>query len=421
MKIAKIHSRQILDSLGNPTVEVDLTLENGIVASASVPSGASTGIHEAVELRDGEDSFRGKSVLKAVENINQEIFSCLKGEEIEDQGKIDQLLIDLDGTLKKERLGANAILGVSMAACRAGASLKKVPLFSYIGTLSGNQQFKMPRPMMLMVEGGKHGNFATDIQEFMIIPSEKRSSSFKDVLEAGVKIFYILEEILRKKGYSTGLGFEGAFCPQEISSNEEGLSLLVEAIEKAGFKLRQDFLIAIDFASSQFYEDGRYVLKSEGSKTYSPKEWTDKIIDWTKNYPIFSLEDVHQEDLWQEWVSFTALLGHTHQIVGDDLVTTNIQRIKKAMETRAINAVLIKLNQIGTVSETLDAIALTKREGWQSIISHRAGETNDDFIADLSVGSGSEQVKFGGLNRGERIAKYNRLLNIEQKLIDKDY
>ncbi|OGE31662.1 phosphopyruvate hydratase [Candidatus Daviesbacteria bacterium RIFCSPHIGHO2_01_FULL_44_29] len=416
MKILNIQARQILDSLGIPTLEVKLTLANGLAALSSVPSGASTGRNEAVELRDGEKTWGGKSVLQAVKNVNEEIFSKLAGEDVTDQRKIDQLMIDLDGTKNKQRLGANAILGVSMAVCKAAATFGNIPLFTYIGSLMNNQQFITPLPLILMLEGGKHGNFVTDIQEFMIIPTENRFDSFASTLEAGIKIFYCLQEILKEKGYSTGLGFEGAFCPQELSSNEEALQLLTQGIEKAGLIPGQDFSIALDFASSQFYQSGKYILKSEDGKTYQPKDWTDKIASWVNDYPIFSLEDAHQEDLWQEWTDLTDQLGQTHQVVGDDLVTTNIQRIKQAIDTKAINAVLIKPNQIGTVTETLEAITLTKQAGWPSIISHRAGETNDDFIADLCVGTGSEQCKFGGLNRGERIAKYNRLLEIEEQL-----
>lgn len=426
MKITNVHARQILDSRGLPTVEVDVVLENEILARAAVPSGVSAGSHEAVELRDGDlNLYNGKSVLKAVGNINGEIAEKLTGADSLEQRKIDQIMIDLDGTEKKSRLGANSILAVSMAVCRAAAISQKTELFSYIGGLAGQSDFQMPRPMILMLEGGKHGNFATDIQEFMIIP-KANFGKFSSVLEAATIIFHTLEKKLKSKNYSTGLGLEGGFCPKEIGSNEEAFEILVEAISSSGFTAGTDFQIAVDLASSEFFENetadllpgsGEYILKSEGGKKYLPKEWTEKIIAWTKKYPIYSLEDPHQEDLWNDWSDLTEKLHDFHQIVGDDLVTTNSQRIKQAIKQCAINAVLIKLNQIGTVSETLEAIKLTHQAKMTSIVSHRAGETNDDFIADFCIGTGSEQCKFGGVSRGERIAKYNQLLRIEEVLI----
>lgn len=420
MKISKIHARQILDSRGIPTVEVDVTLDNGNTATASVPSGTSTGTHEAVELRDGDKSlFNGKSVLKAIENVNVTINKALSGEDAANQEKIDEMMIALDGTENKSNLGSNSILGVSIAICKAIAKSRNMPVYQYIGELSQNHSFGIPYPMVLMLEGGKHGNFATDIQEFMVIPQTDRFNRFQETLEATVKIFYCLEELLKKRNYSTGVGFEGAFCPKELSSNEEALQLLIEAIKAAEFQPEQDFSIAVDIASSEFFKNGKYILESEERKSYDPKEWTDKLIQWTKNYPITSVEDPHQEDLWESWTEITTQLGQTHQIVGDDLVVTNLQRIKKAIDKKAINAVLIKLNQTGTVTETLRAIALTKQAGWMSIVSHRSGETNDDFIADLAVGAGVSQCKFGGVQRGERISKYNRLLRIEEETLSR--
>lgn len=418
MKIKQIKARQILDALGRPTVEVDLILADGTFSRASVPSGTSTGSHEAVEKRDKNSKiFDGQSVVGAVDNINCDISQYLIGREIDSQTQIDQLLIDFDGTENKSKLGANAILGVSLAFCKATAQSEKIPLFSYLAQLADSNP-AIPLPMILMIEGGKHGNFATDIQEFMIVPNGNRFSNFTAILDAATKIFLTLGGILDKNNYSVGLGFEGGFCPREITSNEEALQLLLEAIKQAGFEPAQDFMLALDFASSEFYQDGEYILQSENSKAYSPKDWTNKIVTWCKNYPLFSLEDVHQEDLWQDWSHLTSQLGSTHQIVGDDLVTTNIKRIKQAEKEKAINAVLIKLNQIGTVTETLEAISLTKKFGWTPIISHRSGETADDFIADLAVGTSTPQCKFGGLNRGERIAKYNQLLRIEGQLKD---
>jgi len=416
MKISNIFGRQILDSKGTPTVEVEITLDNGVVALAAVPSGASTGSHEAVELRDEDNLFEGKSVLTAVKNINKIIAPEIINLQSLDQKLVDQKLIDLDGTKNKSKLGANSLLGVSIAVCKAAALSQDISLHLYIGQISNNSKFKIPRPMILMLEGGKHGNFATDIQEFMLMPKDDRFENFTKVMEVNQKIFKNLEKNLSEKGYSTGVGLEGAFCPKELSSNEEAFELLVESIERSGFKPSKDFEIAIDFASSEFFLDGNYILKSEDNKKYTSNEWSEKIISWTNKYPIFSIEDPHQEDLWEEWSSLNQRIGSTHQIVGDDLVTTNPERIKQAIEKKAINSVLIKLNQIGTVTETLEAVALTKEAGWTPIISHRSGETNDDFIADFAVGVDAPQCKFGGLSRGERISKYNKLLKIEEQL-----
>src|SRR3989344_3934804 len=389
MKIAKIFARQILDSRGIPTIEVDAVLENGIIGRAAVPSGASTGIHEAVELRDSDSKM---GVGKAVENVNQEIAAKIIGMEIEDQGKIDQILIEIDGTENKSRLGEN------------------------IGTLSLNRSFSIPQPMILLMEGGKHGNWATDIQEYMVMPGRNSNLKFEETLYSAHKIFQALEKILIEKEYSTGVGFEGGFCPRELKSNEEALELIIKAIEKAGYKAGEDFVLAIDFAASEFYRDGIYLLKSENEKKYTAQEWKEKVIEWTKNYPIYSIEDVFAEDEWSDWTSITSGIGKDYQIIGDDLTTTNPSRIKKAIDTKAINGVIIKLNQIGTVSETIEAVNLLKQAGLQTIVSHRAGETNDYFIADFAVGAGAAQCKFGGPNRGERLAKYNELLRIEELL-----
>ena len=413
MKIAKIFARQILDSRGIPTIEVDAVLENDIIGRAAVPSGASTGTHEAVELRDSDSKM---GVGKAVENVNQEIAAKIIGMEIEDQGKIDQILIEIDGTENKSRLGANAMLGVSMAVCKAASYATKQRLFEYIGTLSLNRSFSIPQPMILLMEGGKHGNWATDIQEYMVMPGRNSNLKFEETLYSAHKIFQALEKILIEKEYSTGVGFEGGFCPRELKSNEEALELIIKAIEKAGYKAGEDFVLAIDFAASEFYRDGIYLLKSENEKKYTAQEWKEKVIEWTKNYPIYSIEDVFAEDEWSDWTSITSGIGKDYQIIGDDLTTTNPSRIKKAIDTKAINGVIIKLNQIGTVSETIEAVNLLKQAGLQTIVSHRAGETNDYFIADFAVGVGASQCKFGGPNRGERLAKYNELLRIEELL-----
>lgn len=415
MTISKVYARQILDSRGIPTVEVDLTLENGICQRAAVPSGASTGSHEAVELRDADnDHYHGKSVFKAVSHVNQLIAPKIEGQNVFDQKTIDDILIELDGTENKRSLGANAILGVSVAVCKAGAKAKKMPLYRYIAELFENKTFVMPRAMILLMEGGKHGNWSTDIQEYMVLPFEGAFATFAQTLEAGVSVFYALEGILSDMGYATGVGFEGAFCPKELSSNEEAFEIILKAIKKAGYSSDQ-FGLAVDGAASEFFENGHYILRSEGNKIITPRQWSDRIISWVSSFPIVSLEDMHQEELWEEWAHLKKKLANK-QIVGDDLVTTNVYRIQKAIDEKSINSVLIKPNQIGTVTETFEAIRLTKTTGFIPIISHRGGETNDDFVADLAVGTGASQVKFGGPDRGERLAKYNQLLRIEELL-----
>ncbi|MFC1710972.1 phosphopyruvate hydratase [Patescibacteria group bacterium] len=417
MKIVNLHARQILDSKGLPTVEAEVTLENGIKALGQVPAGASTGSTEAVELRDGDKSrYFGKGVLKAVENIKGPIKDALIGQDAYLQEKIDELMIKIDGTDNKENLGANSIVAVSMAVCRAAARSQKTPLYKYFGQLSGNKQFKLPQPQILILEGGKHGNWSTDIQEYMIVPQKEKFVKFSAILQAGVEVYYALEKILDEKGYATGVGSEGAFMPKEIKSNEEAFQLIMLAVEKAGYKMPADIAIATDGAASEFYKNGHYVLKSEGNIKLNPEEWTEKIVNWTKKYPIWSLEDMHQEEDWDQWVNLTSQVGKSIQVVGDDLLTTNVVRIKKAISKKAVNSVLIKLNQIGTVTETIKAIKLADSAGFTTVISHRGGETNDDIIADLVVGTSSYQCKFGGPNRGERLAKYNRLLRIEEEL-----
>lgn len=416
-KIKSIHAREILDSKGHPTVEVEVSLEDGTVALAGVPSGASTGTTEAVELRDKDPKrYRGKGVLRAVNNVNTKIAKVLIGKDPCNQKLIDRLMIELDGTENKANLGGNAIVGVSMAVCRAAAHSQKIPLFKYFGQLLGNESFVLPQPQILILEGGKHGNWSTDIQEYFVIPKKEVFTTFSERLRVGAEIFHSLEKILKDKGFGTGVGYEGAFCPKEISSNEEAFGLIIEATGRAGYKLPDEVVLGVDAASSEFFKDGKYILKSEGGLKLTPREWTRKIIEWTKKYPIWSMEDMHAEEDWDEWISFTSKLGNKIQIVGDDLLTTNVRRIQKAIDLKAVNSVLIKLNQIGTVTETLEAIKLSDQAGFTTVISHRGGETNDDMIADLVVGTTSWQSKFGGPDRGERLAKYNRLLRIEEEL-----
>jgi len=423
MKIRDVQAREILDSKGQPTVEAEVLLENGLTALGQVPSGASTGAAEAVELRDGNlQRYQGKGVLKAVENIKTSIKKLLVGQNVYNQEKIDRLMIGADGTANKAKLGANAIVGVSMAVCRAAAQAQKIPLYQYFGQLQGNKKFYLPQPMILILEGGKHGNWSTDCQEYFIIPRRDKFASFKEMLRAGSEIFHSLGKILDDKGYALGVGYEGAFMPREMKSNEEAFQLMIKAIEKASYKTPDQVLLGIDAAASEFYQktdasgsQGHYVLRSEGGSRLAPREWTRKVIAWTKKYPLWCLEDVHAEEDWEEWVYFTKEIGQNHQIVGDDLLTTNVNRIQQAIDKKAVNSVLIKLNQIGTVTETMEAIKLSDKAGFTTVISHRGGETNDDMIADLAVGSTSWQSKFGGPDRGERLAKYNRLLQIEEK------
>jgi enolase len=417
MKIAAVTAREILDSKGYPTVEVEVKLEDGIIALGGVPSGASTGAAEALELRDGDKNrYFGKGVLKAIENVKGPIRQTLIGQDAYNQRKIDQLLIDLDGTENKSKLGGNATTGVSMAVCRAGARSQKIPLWQYFGQLSGNSRFELPQPLVLVLEGGKHGAWSTDCQEYFVIPKKEVFSTFQERIRVGAEIFQALEKLLEEKGYATGVGFEGAFMPKEMKSNEESFELMMQATEKAGYKLPDQVVLGIDGASSEFYQDGKYTLKSEGGTVLSREEWLEKVVGWTKEYPLWSMEDMFAEEDWESWMEFTKKVGDRIQVVGDDLLTTNVKRIQKAIDQKACNSVLIKLNQIGTVSETLDAIALADKAGLTTIISHRGGETNDDMIADLCVGTTSWQSKFGGPDRGERVAKYNRLLRIEEKL-----
>ncbi|MFA5129068.1 MAG: phosphopyruvate hydratase [Patescibacteria group bacterium] len=410
-KIISIRAREILDSRGNPTVEVELKVEGGM-GVASVPSGASTGIYEALELRDGDKKrFGGKGVLKAVRNVNETIASAVVGKTF-NQRQLDEFLIELDGTKNKTRLGANAILGVSLAFARAAAAASGVELYEYLGGLVGNKDFKLPIPMMNIVNGGKHADSGLDPQEYMIMPV--KFSNFHERLRAGSEIFYTLKDLLKKKGYETGVGDEGGFAPR-LLSNEKALDLIVEAIGKAGYK--DKVKIGMDVAASSFFEKNYYRLKINGRekklKSAGLLAWYKKLL---AKYPIVLVEDPFAEDDWGGFMEMTKIFGKKIIIVGDDLLVTNIERIKMAIDKKAVNSVLIKLNQIGSISETIAAIQMTQKQGWAPIVSHRSGETEDSFIADLVVGLGAPYIKTGSLSRSERICKYNRLMWIEDRL-----
>ncbi len=417
--IKKIYAREILDSRGNPTLEVTVILRNNIFAKASVPSGASTGKHEALELRDNDKKrFNGKGVLKAVRNVNEKIYHILRNVDVQKQKKIDNLMLELDGTENKSALGANAILGVSLACCRAAAMYKRMPLYKYISKLFGesDSKFKLPIPSFNIINGGKHADNNIDFQEFMIFPSGIRT--FKKRLQAGVEIFYSLRKVLQRKKLATTVGDEGGFAPN-LSSNQQALDLLVSAVKKTNWKLGKQIFIAMDPASSEFFKKGYYYLKGEEQELKLSSEqmieYWQKLID---KYPIVSIEDPLSQDDWDNWIKLTKKLKRKIQIVGDDFLVTNPARIKKAIELKAANAVLIKYNQIGTLTETLEAIRLAKENKWKIMVSHRSGETTDDFIADLAVGVRADQIKAGSLNRGERLCKYNRLLEIEEELLN---
>lgn len=417
MKISKIHARQILDSRGNPTVEADVTLENGIMGRAAVPSGASTGSNEAIELRDNDSTkYLGKGVLKAVENVNTEISQKLVGMEVEDQKALDDAMIALDGTDNKARLGANAILSVSLAAAKAAALSQNKSLYDYIGSLVGNTQYTLPLPMMNIINGGAHAAFATDIQEFMILPVGAKS--FSDAIRMGAEVFHNLKKVLSTAGYPTTVGDEGGYAPKVQRGNAESLEMISQAIEKAGYKLGEDILLGLDVAASEFYKDGKYELKAEG-KTLATDEMVDYLVDLVNKYPIASIEDGLAESDWDGWVKLTEKLGEKIQLVGDDLLVTNTKFLKQGIEKKAANAILIKVNQIGSLTETIEAVQMAKNAGWNSIISHRSGETEDTTIAHIVVGLSTGQIKTGSLSRTDRIAKYNELLRIEEELGDK--
>ncbi len=409
--IEDIIAREILDSRGNPTVEVDVLLESGITGRAAVPSGASTGTKEAVELRDGDDNrFSGKGVLKAVQNVEEVIAPELIGIDCREQVLIDQLMIELDGTKNKSRLGANAILGVSLAVAKAAAAYSDLPLFKYLG---GNQARLLPVPMMNILNGGVHADNRVDIQEFMIVPAG--APSFSEALRYGSEVFHTLKKVLKERGYSTAVGDEGGFAP-DLKSNEEALELIVEAIGKAKYRAGEDIFIALDPAASEFFkEDGKYHLNSTGN-VYSSSEMISLYEEWVSKYPIISIEDGLAESDWEGWRELTERLGGKIQLVGDDIFVTNPEILKEGIENGIANSILIKLNQIGTLTETVDTIRLAKMSGYTTVVSHRSGETEDTTIADFSVAFETGQIKTGSLSRTDRLAKYNQLLRIEEIL-----
>ena len=407
-KIRNIHAREIIDSRGNPTVEVDVTLESGITATASVPSGASTGVHEALELRDNDPKrYNGKGVLQAVKNVNEKIFPKLKGMDALNQKLIDQTMIELDGTESKTNLGANAMLGVSLAVLKVGAKFKKEELYAYLGNKK-----TLPRCMMNILNGGAHAENKLEFQEFMIIPSKEE---YLDNLRMGAEVFHSLQKILKEKGLSCGVGDEGGFAPS-IDNTKEALDLIQEAIEKAGYKLGSDIFIGLDVAASEFYKDGYYNL--EGKKMTSD-EMIDYYEDLINKYPIISIEDGLDQDDYIGWQKLTKRLGDKLQLVGDYLFVTNKKLLQKGIELKMANAILLKLNQIGTVTETLETIKLAQENGYKTIISHRSGETEDNYIADFAVGLGLGQIKTGSMSRSERISKYNRLIRINEQITTK--
>ena len=407
--IEDVYARQILDSRGNPTVEVDVKLTNGVRGRAAVPSGASTGIFEALELRDGDKSkYMGKSVQKAVDNVNNIIAPEIIGEKASHQKEIDTFMIDMDGTENKSKLGANAILGVSLAVAKAAAKAYGMALYRYLG---GINALTLPVPMMNIINGGAHADNNIDFQEFMIAPVG--AESFSHAIEMGCNVFHTLKGVLKNKGMATSVGDEGGFAPN-LNSNEEGIEVILEAIDKAGYNTNQ-IKICLDVASSEFYENGKYNLKGEG-KSFDNKEMTDFLDEWVKKYPIISIEDGMAEQDWEGWEMLTKRIGSHCQLVGDDLFVTNTRRLADGIKRGVANSILIKVNQIGTLSETLDAISMAHAASYTTIISHRSGETEDTFIADLAVAVNSGQIKTGSASRSDRMAKYNQLLRIEQKL-----
>ncbi|HEY74927.1 MAG TPA: phosphopyruvate hydratase [Thermoflexia bacterium] len=410
--IETVVAREILDSRGNPTIEVEVVLLDGAWGRAAVPSGASTGVHEALELRDGDpDRYGGKGVLKAVQNVNDLIADELFGWDATDQKGIDARLLELDGTPNKERLGANAILGVSLAVAKAAANALQLPLYRYIG---GVHAHVLPVPLMNILNGGKHAVDGPDLQEFMIVPAG--APTFAEGLRWGSEVYHALKAVLKAKGYATGVGDEGGFAPS-LKANEEAVEVILEAIEKAGYAPGKDIFLALDPAASEFYQDGKYVLKKEG-RTLTGAEMVEFYAAWVEKYPIVSIEDGLAEDDWESWSLMMERLGDRIQIVGDDLLVTNVERVERAIRERACNALLCKVNQIGTLTEAIAAVQLAQRAGWGVIVSHRSGETEDATIADLAVALNTGQIKTGAPCRSDRVAKYNQLLRIEEELGD---
>lgn len=415
MKIIDIKARQILDSRGNPTVEADVVLEDGSMGRAAVPSGASTGSHEAHELRDGDASqYGGKSVLKAVGNVNGELRNALVGLDAYEQETIDRTMIDLDGTPNKSRLGANAVLAVSLAVAKAAAQSQKLPLYRYVAQLAGNVNLLLPLPMMNIINGGKHAANSTDIQEFMIMPVGAKD--FSHCIRIGAEIFQALGKVLHDSGYGTTVGDEGGYAPAVKQGNAEALDLIGQAVSRAGYELGKDVVLALDVASTELQVDGVYRLQTEG-KDLTGEEMVQFYQDLTQRYPIVSIEDGLGEDDWEGWKALNATLGDKVQLVGDDLLVTNTEFLKRGIDERAANAILIKVNQIGSLTETIEAVQMAHDAGWKAVMSHRSGETEDTTIAHLAVGLGTGQIKTGSLSRTDRVAKYNELLRIEEELL----
>ncbi|HPA35122.1 MAG TPA: phosphopyruvate hydratase [Chitinophagales bacterium] len=410
--IVSVHARQILDSRGNPTVEADVITEDGIIGRAAVPSGASTGTHEAVELRDGGKAYMGKGVLKAVANVNTRIAEALVGEHVMNQREIDAILLALDGTDNKKKLGANAILAVSMAAAKAGAQAAGLPLYRYVG---GTNARTLPIPLMNILNGGAHADNKIDFQEFMIVPVG--ADTFSDGLRMGVEIFHHLKKVLKAKGYSTNVGDEGGFAP-EIKSNEEAIETVLKAIESAGYKPGDQVKIAMDAAASEFYDakKKKYIFHKSDNKVLSSEEMVDYWAKWVKKYPIVSIEDGLAEDDWKGWKLLTETIGSKCQLVGDDLFVTNVKRLSEGIKNNVANSILVKVNQIGSLTETIEAVDLAHRNRYTSVMSHRSGETEDSTIADLAVALNCGQIKTGSASRSDRMAKYNQLLRIEEEL-----
>lgn len=416
-KIAKVWAREILDSRGNPTVEVDVILKNGVVGRAAVPSGASTGVHEALELRDGEKSrYNGKGVRKAVGHVNKVLAPALAGKDPAAQQELDKKMLSLDGTEAKSKVGANAILGVSLALARAAAQAKEVPLYEHIRQSFGikSRDYVLPVPLMNILNGGAHADNNVDMQEFMVAPV--CGGNFTEALRAGAEVFHALKGVLKKNGYNTGVGDEGGFAPN-LKSNEEAVQVILQAIELAGYKPGKDIYLALDCASNEYFKDGKYRLEGEAQvKDRTADEMISFYNEWVDNYPIVSIEDGLAEDDWSGWKALTDRLGRKTQLVGDDLFVTNTKRLVKGIDTGVANAILVKVNQIGSLSETVDAVLRAQKAGYGAIISHRSGETEDAFIADLAVALNAGQIKTGSASRSERIAKYNQLLRLEESL-----
>lgn len=417
--ILSVHARQILDSRGNPTVEVDVVTENGVMGRAAVPSGASTGEHEAVELRDGDDTFMGKGVMKAVNNVNTLIAEEILGMLVFDQNLIDQTMIDLDGTPNKSKLGANAILGVSLAVAKAAANELGQSLFKYVGGVSANT---LPVPMMNIINGGSHSDAPIAFQEFMVMPV--KAKNFSHAMQMGTEIFHNLKKVLHDRGLSTAVGDEGGFAPNLAGGTEDALDTIAKAVDKAGYKLGDDIMIALDCAAAEFFVDGKYdYTKFEGDKgvVRTSEEQAEYLADLSRKYPIISIEDGMDENDWDGWKALTEKIGDKVQLVGDDLFVTNVERLSKGIENGIANSILIKVNQIGTLTETIAAVNMAKNAGYTSVMSHRSGETEDNTIADLAVALNTGQIKTGSASRSDRMAKYNQLLRIEEELGDVAY